>query len=378
MYSGFCFQYSLFAALVTIAHASIMVKSVDGSWRLLRRAPGDPVPVLLKNNNDVAYLATVLMGTPQQQVSMSASLSQNYISVAFAPAGGSNSAYYNPGVSSSYVPSNDVATVQTVSGASFTGHLAGETCMLQSATASFTYKASVVLTDSSVTNDLYPSGANGILGYGVNLPSSVDKSASLVNSFLPANFTKAVCGIELNHMDDPVPDGILTMGAVDPAAFSGDFTNVVVPADSPFSWSVPFDNLSYTADGTSYDLPGLTASIDMLHTGIQVTTPMAQKIYSCIKGSQPVSDTVWSIPCDSKFPVTLTFSGKPFTIYERDTIKKHSDGTCHGVVTGGADKIAAVGAPFMRNFYTQFGVNKASDGSAAAFVGFAAKKLRQK
>jgi len=32
------------------------------------------------------------------------------------------------------------------------------------------------------------------------------------------NFTNAVCGIELNHLDDPVPDGVLTMGAVDQTA----------------------------------------------------------------------------------------------------------------------------------------------------------------
>jgi hypothetical protein len=34
-----------------------------------------------------------------------------------------------------------------------------------------------------------------------------------------ANFTSAVCGIELNHMDDPVPDGLFTMGAVDESAY---------------------------------------------------------------------------------------------------------------------------------------------------------------
>ena len=79
---------------------------------------------------------------------------------------------------------------------------------------------------------------------------------------------------------------------------------------------------------------------------------MAQKIYSCIKVAKQISDTTWSMPCDSKFPITLTFCGKPFTIDERDTIKQQPDGSCHGVVTGGADKVGAVGAAFMRNFYT--------------------------
>ena len=41
-----------------------------------------------------------------------------------------------------------------------------------------------------------------------------------VSHFLPIreNFTNAVFGIELNHFDDPFPDGTLTMDAVDPAA----------------------------------------------------------------------------------------------------------------------------------------------------------------
>ena len=82
---------------------------------------------------------------------------------------------------------------------------------------------------------------------------------------------------------------------------------------------------------------------------------MAEKLYSSIPGSHRVSETIWSIPCDLKFPVTLTFSGKPFTIPERDTIKKNNDGTCHGVITGGANKIGQVGAPFLRNVYTYVG-----------------------
>jgi hypothetical protein len=55
--SSFCF---LLALLVTTAHgASIMLRSVDGSWRALPHAPGDIVPVALKNNNDLAYLVSL-------------------------------------------------------------------------------------------------------------------------------------------------------------------------------------------------------------------------------------------------------------------------------------------------------------------------------
>jgi hypothetical protein len=143
---------------------------------------------------------------------------------------------------------------------------------------------------------------------------------------------------------------------------------VIVPPDSPFSWSVPFDKFTYMADGTPSDLPGLTTSIVLDHFpclrehpylilrfcrhGHTAPHTHGRKIYSCVKASHLISDTVWSIPCDSKFPITLTFGGRSFKIDERDTVKKLADGTCHGVVSGGADKVAAVGVPFMRNFYT--------------------------
>jgi len=89
-----------------------------------------------------------------------------------------------------------------------------------------------------------------------------------------------------------------------------------------------------------------------IDTGIQVTTDMARLLYAGVPGSSAVTSTVWSIPCNSTFPITLTFGGKPFVVNERDSIIRQANGTCHGVVTGGAQETAQVGAPFMRNVYT--------------------------
>ncbi|KDR84360.1 hypothetical protein GALMADRAFT_151288 [Galerina marginata CBS 339.88] len=358
--------YASLLALVASVHASIMIESIDGSFVPLsfvaRADGGGGLAVRLKNNNDMSYLATVLMGTPPQQIQMAASLSQDHISVASPPQGVNDKTFYNPSASSSYLPSNTTASLNTISGGTVQGHFAGEI---------------FVLTDPAVTNDLYPLDARAILGYGISAPPDSPPGTSLIGSFLPANFTKAVCGIELNHLQDPFPDGILTMGAVDPSAFTGDFTNVNVPQNSTTSWSIPFDQLSYLANGLMQNVSGSVASIDIYHSGIQLTSDLARQIYSQIQGSQAVSDTVWSLPCTSKFPITLTFGGKAFAINEPDTIVKQTDGTCHGVVTGGAQAISQIGAPFLRNVYTQFGADKASDGSVTFSVGFAAKNVRK-
>ncbi|KDR84537.1 hypothetical protein GALMADRAFT_55645 [Galerina marginata CBS 339.88] len=352
--------FALFFALATelpLAN-SILVESVHGSFvplSFVKRAPGDGgIAVRLKNNNDLSYLTTVLMGTPPQKIQMAPSLSQNHISVASPPQGVNDGTFYNSAISTTYVPGNASASISTISGGSTTGHFSGEVCTIQSATSALTfiYNASVVVTDPAVTNDLYPLDARAVLGYGVNAPADSPPGTSLIGSFLPANFTNAVCGIELNHQDDPVPDGILTMGAVDSSAFLGDFTNVMVPQTSLISWSIPFDTLTYLASGLNQSMPGTVASIDIYHSGIQVTNDMAHLIYSGIPNSQPISNTLWALPCNSTFPITLTFAGRPFMINERDTIVKQADGTCTGAVTGGAQDIGKVGAPFLRNVYT--------------------------
>jgi hypothetical protein len=147
---------------------------------------------------------------------------------------------------------------------------------------------------------------------------------------------------------------------------------MIVPADSRTSWSIAFDQLTCSAGGRTQNVSGSLASIDLyrsrrflyliralvadpavfLDSGIQISTDMASQIYSGVPGSQAVTGTVWSLPCNSTFSLTLTFGGKPFTMSERDTIVKLPNGTCTGVVTGGAQGLAQVGAPFMRNVYT--------------------------
>jgi len=380
----FSFQFAvLFALAINLQHVKgLMVKAVDGSfvpWSLVSRA-GGPIGVLMNNNHDLSYLASVLMGTPPQEIQMAVSLSQNFISVA-SPAGGVNDpSYYNPASSSSHVPIDQTANLTTISGQNAIGRYAGEVCTINSATsaASFTYNASVVVTDPSVTTDLFPSGARAVLGYGVNAPSDSPPNTSLVPSFLPKNFTNAVCGIELNHFTDPFPGGVLTMGAVDTTAFTGDFSNVMVPPTSTVSWSIPLDTITYLSNGTNQlvGVAGGLSSVDMYHSTIQVTNEVANQIYSGTAGAKPISATEWSIPCNATFPITLTFAGTAFTISNRDTVVRQSYGTCTGVVTGGATGIGKVGAPFMRTVYTQFAASQTANGLQFS-VGFAQKVQRQ-
>jgi len=154
---------------------------------------------------------------------------------------------------------------------------------------------------------------------------------------------------------------------------------MTVPASTTVqrpSWSVPVDSITYSYGASPQTIPGAVASIDMYHTGITVPATIASTVYGTVPGATAVSDSQWSIPCNSSFPLTLTFGGKPFNLNERDTIRKDSSsGICYGAIQAGPGAIYKVGAPFLRNVYTIFGA--AMDGTNVTFnVGFADKVLR--
>jgi hypothetical protein len=48
--------------------------------------------------------------------------------------------------------------------------------------------------------------------------------------------------------------------------FTGNFSNAAVPANSPTSWSIAFDNLTYISNGVSQSMAGMLASVDMYRT----------------------------------------------------------------------------------------------------------------
>jgi hypothetical protein len=124
--SNLALSVRLLALMISLAHANIMVETIDGTivpWSFVRRAGTGPVGIRLTNMNDVSYVvsfdqlalyvyyiadrftdprfdglvftvdASLALtrycgtGTPPQTVQMATSLSQNFISVASSPAG---------------------------------------------------------------------------------------------------------------------------------------------------------------------------------------------------------------------------------------------------------------------------------------------------
>ena len=141
-------------------------------------------------------------------------------------------------------------------------------------------------------------------------------------------------------------------------------------------------------------------AVYFVDTGIQVTTNVAHQIHSGIPDTKATSAISWSLPCNSTFPITLRFAGRPFTMYERDTIVKQVDGTCTVLSPGVHRRLArsarlscemfthSCRVPCMVYmstvvifyltfpiFFRHFSMAKGANGSVTFIIGFAHGKI---
>jgi hypothetical protein len=359
------------------------LKAEDGTyvpldWRVKEKrglTRGSITKVPLSLNSDGTYSAIVNMGTPFQDVPFAISLSENYIAVAGRPdvvtPGPGQVAFYNPTTSTSFV--NDTTSPPVQITARYGGsdgvqaQFAKESCK----TSDFPYNASIAITPVNATGTLYPPGTAGILGYGVNPVKTAPADATLLGVYLPANFTVAECGFQLNRQGD-AQGGLFTMGGRDTNGFTGDFTQLVVPGagDHP-SWSIPLDALKLTTSNTTTPLKGALASIDPLYQDITISSPDAAAFYSKVPGAHATdsTNTRYFVPCDAVIRLSLTFGGREFVMDPRDGVVQEGP-FCYGGIRGGGDDLMKVGANFLRNVYTIFGAT-ISNGTPTFTVGFA-------
>jgi len=341
---------------------------------------GEILRVPLTNNNDQSYSVSVSMGTPFQEVQMAVSLSQTFLVV--ATPNNNTTGFFNPSQSSSYVPGNTSAAVIDNSGQTTTANFAGESCQV----SSFGYDASVAITPASANDDvhLYPKGCHGVLGFGVNpSPDSPgDKSLAddtLLDYYVPGNATSMIFGLELNWYGDK-SQSVLTMGTVDTSAYTGDFTNMVVPStdasDRP-SWSIPIEGITADVGGGVVSVSGSMASIDPYYPTIQLPADAVALIYSPISNAAISSHNAnrYTVPCGTNIRLTLVFNGRNFAMDPRDAIS-NENGTCYGIVEVAPGNLFKIGNPFLRNVYTTFGMTFNNSTGTVFNIAFATKVIR--
>jgi hypothetical protein len=216
---------------------------------------------------------------------------------------------------------------------------------------------------------------DGILGLG--LSDSV--SGTWLKTLKDQNvLSSMVFGMTLNRGSDEVNDGQITFGGVDKAKFTGDisYTDIPSPRNEWGHWMIPLGGVSF--DGKEAKIASSLASIDSGTSFIFAPLDDLQAIFDLIPGSRGYQNDLYreyEVPCDTKTPIALTFSGVKYEISAKDWVMRKTDDKCianlYAQIKGGLKGEWLVGDTFLKNVYTVFDGDKMR-------IGFASKAAAPK
>ncbi|PVF99188.1 acid protease [Serendipita vermifera] len=385
----------------------IRVRNENGEWvrksLIERRAgPGDVLRIPLANVDNKSYSTLVLMGTPIQEVQLAISLSQNHVLLASDDERGGMS--YHHARSSSYQAGSGTMAITNAGGESFQASFSRELVTVgefgQVNGAEFVYNAAIGIMDPSAKERLFPFATYGILGFGFSTSSGAPANSTFMINWFPRDrrSTTFLCGLELNRAEPGLLGGMLTLGAVDTTAFSGQFGVLdVTPAQllpGLPSWAVPLDEMllriTNPATPNAYgEVPifqGGYASIDPYYPFISIPTNSADFLYGLIPGASKapsdvphsgldVGNTRYIVPCNATLTFVLTFGGTKYVMNARDGIMQEGN-RCFGSIEAHDAAYYRIGSPFLRNVYTGFGIRFNEGGGGTPVVMFANKVQR--
>ncbi|KXJ96917.1 aspartic peptidase domain-containing protein [Microdochium bolleyi] len=260
---------------------------------------------------------------------------------------------FGPDDSSTYTDTGAEFSVNYGSG-SVTGHVIKDKMSIANLEVTMEFGAANV-----TSSDFKQFPFDGILGLSMNTKSFL---ASLKDSGLVKSNT---FGISLARAADGVNDGEIAFGGPNPSKYTGDISYTKVSSGN--SWVIPMDGV--VVNGSPAKVNGLTAYID---TGTSYgfgPVSAVEAIFTQIEGAKPTTTEkiVWSVPCDAKADVAITFSGKSWQISAKDLIAKSSSGGCEGRIFGREVVQGAflLGDVFLKNVYSVFDMDERRIGFAA-------------
>lgn len=260
---------------------------------------------------------------------------------------------FGPDDSSTYTDTGAEFSVNYGSG-SVTGHVIKDKMSIANLEVTMEFGAANV-----TSNDFIQFPFDGILGLSMNTKSFL---AALKDSGLVQSNT---FGISLARAADGVNDGEIAFGGPNPSKYTGDISYTGVSSGN--SWVIPMDD--FVVNGSPSKVNGLNAYID---TGTSYgfgPVSAVEAIFSQIEGAKPTTTEkiVWSVPCDAKADVAITFSGKSWQVSAKDLIAKSSSGSCEGRIFGREVVPGAflLGDVFLKNVYSVFDIDQRRIGFAA-------------
>jgi len=309
---------------------------------------------------DIGYLATVQIGTPPRDflVLMDSGSADFWVGsencASQAGGGCGNHQFLGTKTSSSFVDS--AKPFQVTYG---TGQVKGTIVKDDINLGGLALKGHVfgVADEESVEFSSNTTPFDGLMGLAQSTLSE-QKTLTPVEALAAAKvIPDSVVSYKISRLADNKNDGEITFGGLDPTKFDSAAIVTVPNLSKTGFWEAALD--AATVDGVDSGLTGRTAILDTGTTLMVLPAADASAIHKGIKGAKSDGQGGFTVPCDTKSSVALTFGGQVFTIDPRDIAITPVDpadptGDCiSGIASGqvGGATEWLVGDVFLKNAY---------------------------
>ncbi|KAN0108977.1 acid protease [Russula decolorans] len=194
------------------------------------------------------------------------------------------------------------------------------------------------------------SGADGLLGMGFKEISPFNTSSFFETLVDEGQLAEPVFGFYPNASNSE-----LIIGGRNSSQYSGNLTYVNVEKQG--YWQTAFDAIS--VNGSDISVSTRAAIIDTGTRYLLGDQESISNIYATIPGSAPIQDGLWTIPCNTSVPVSITFGGAKFSIFPKNynigAISTSGD-TCIGSFSTSPNVTGywVIGDVFLQGVYTEF------------------------
>jgi hypothetical protein len=346
--------------------------------------PTEPDSLALEiEAQDLSYFITVQIGTPPQpfRVTVDSGSSDFWVegSGCKADSNGdacaSDHAFISSDTSSTFVDTNEAWNITYGSGA-----VAGEIVRDNVVIDGLALNNHIFGTANRESSDFsaFAIPYDGLMGLGLSVGSN-QQVPNPVDSLASAGLIKdAITSYKISRLADGKHDGEITFGGMDPSKFQANTLVTLPVVTSDGFWETAMDGAGVLNGGSIPSDPKRTAIHDTGTTGIIAPVKDADALHKLIPGAKADGHGGYTVPCDTKMQVTLTFGGKAFPIDPRDLSEfgpvdsNKPNGACVSAISGdtGGDDSAhqwLLGDTFLKNVY----FSTKATGSSTGFVSLA-------
>ncbi|KAI6025102.1 acid protease [Pisolithus microcarpus] len=319
--------------------------------------------------NDVAYIATIQIGTPARdfRILMDSGSADFWVgseNCQSSTGGGcGNHTFLGPQSSSSFVSSKTQFQVTYGSGA-----VEGTLCQDQVGIAGLTLNNHTFGVAAAETPQFASSSVpfDGLMGLAQstlsqqNVSTPVESLAS--NGLIPA----AITSFKISRLSDQLNDGEVTFGGLDSSKFVANTLITIPNVNQQGFWEGAIDAVSI--NGADSGLTGRTAILDTGTTAMVIPPADAQQLMQGLGGTCDTQQC--TLPCTANSSLALSFGGSSFSINPSDLLivpvqPNDPTGDCVAGIQPqqiGAPTQWLVGDVFLKNAYfsTDVGNNSIS------------------